>query len=469
MLGWEYPPHISGGLGTACEGLSKALARLGVDIDFVVPHLFGGENAAHMNLIGSLDALTEAARSGTLPTLRSRKRGKAARSKSASAKIRTLRVASPLTPYMPGMATSASADYLESMLGGRLHALQGAQLVGGLQDQTLLRILNRPLNEVLHEHTFNNRNVQRYSGDMFGEVRRFTDSIVALMRSNDCDVVHAHDWMTYPAAVALARIANIPLVVHVHSIESDRSGAGANQRISQIESWGMHSADVVVAVSYYTREQIHKHYKVPLDKIQVVHNGVYLKQVVQHYRAMETVPSKVVLFLGRVTMQKGPDYFVEAAAKVIPHVPDVMFVMAGSGDMLPRMIERVHNLGIAKHFLFTGFLKGEEVERMFSLADVYVMPSVSEPFGISALEAISFETPVILSRQSGVAEVLKHTLKADFWDTDRLADLMINALLHEELRNDMIMMAREEVKRVHWQASAMKTIEVYDKALGVPA
>jgi glycosyltransferase involved in cell wall biosynthesis len=173
----------------------------------------------------------------------------------------------------------------------------------------------------------------------------------------------------------------------------------------------------------------------------------------------------VVLFLGRITFQKGPDYFVEAAAKVIPHVPDVIFVMAGTGDMRQRMIDRVNELGLSQHFFFPGFLKGQEVEEMFSLADVYVMPSVSEPFGLSALEAIKFETPVIISRQSGVSEVLSHALKVDFWDTERLADLMINALQHEELRADLVAMAREEVRRLHWEASALRTIEVYRRLI----
>ena len=271
--------------------------------------------------------------------------------------------------------------------------------------------------------------------------------------------------MTYPAAVALAKATNKPLVLHVHSLEFDRSGTHQNKQIADIESWGLNNANAVIGVSYYTRALIHQQYGVPLEKIQVVHNGVYKGEVVKNYRIEQGWPSKVVLFLGRITFQKGPDYFVEAAAKVIPIVNDVLFVMAGSGDMLDRMVSRVRDLGISDHFHFPGFLRGPEVERMFSVADLYVMPSVSEPFGISALEAISYETPVIISRQSGVSEVLRHALKVDFWDVDRMADLIVNALLHEELRADMVAMAHEEVKRLRWDASALRTVDVYRSIL----
>ena len=324
---------------------------------------------------------------------------------------------------------------------------------GGNIPPHLLALLDRPLPKA---SSFN-----RYGGDIFTEVARFAQNVVATLQDEEFDLIHAHDWMTYPAAVALAMVTKKPLVLHVHSLEYDRSGQSVNEQINEIERWGVQSATAVIAVSYYTRALVNKHHGVPLEKISVVHNGVYSHRVVQSYRSEEQFNSRIVLFLGRITFQKGPDYFVEAAAKVIPHVPDVLFVMAGAGDMLPQIRSRIRELGIEKNFYFPGFLRGQEVEQMFSLADVYVMPSVSEPFGISALEAISFNTPVIISRQSGVSEVLGHALKADFWDIDKLADLIINALLHDELRSDMIAMAREEVKRLHWDAAALKTLEVY--------
>jgi len=238
-----------------------------------------------------------------------------------------------------------------------------------------------------------------------------------------------------------------------------------NPQIHQIERFGVRAASRVIAVSYYTRGIIHQQHGIPLEKICVVHNGVYGAETVQQYRTQKKWPGKIVLFLGRITFQKGPDYFVEAAARVIPHVPDVLFVMAGTGDLLPRIIDRVNQLGIGKHFSFPGFLRGPEVEEMFSIADLYVMPSVSEPFGITALEAIKFDTPVIISRQSGVSEVLTHALKFDFWDVERQADLMINALQHDELRADMVFMAREEMRRQHWDAAALKTRQVYSNIM----
>jgi glycosyltransferase involved in cell wall biosynthesis len=192
-----------------------------------------------------------------------------------------------------------------------------------------------------------------------------------------------------------------------------------------------------------------------------VHNGVYAREAVTDYRSKKTWPNHVVAFVGRVTFQKGPEYFVEVASKVIPCLPDVLFVLAGAGDMLPAIMERVKELELSPHFMFPGFIKGEELEEIFSVADLYVMPSVSEPFGITALEAISFDTPVIISKQSGVSEVIEHALKVDFWDVDRMADLIINALAHPELRHDLARMAREEIKQLHWDAAAQKTIEIY--------
>ena len=435
MLGWEYPPHISGGLGTACEGLTKALSRHDIDLTFVVPHLFGGERASHMRL---LDGQGE--ENGVV-------RSSGSESPSDSAKrprTRTVKVPSFLAPYLTPDSYRQWIQELRERKANK--TLEQLDELG----------LPRPKGDGAFD---------RYSGDIFAEVERFAGDILDLFSHGDFDVIHAHDWLTFPAAVALAGITKKPLVVHVHSLEYDRSGQAVNERINAIERWGMEAATQVVAVSYYTRSIINRFHNVPLEKISVVHNGVYPSSTVQRYRRERELHSKIVLFLGRITFQKGPDYLVEAAAKVVPHAPDVLFVIAGSGDMVPQLKRRIAALGLEKHFYFPGFLKGPEVEQMFSLADVYVMPSVSEPFGISALEAINYDTPVIISRQSGVSEVLGHALKVDFWDIDKLADLIINALIHEELRADMVSMAREELKRLHWGASAVKTLEVYRAVL----
>jgi glycosyltransferase involved in cell wall biosynthesis len=253
----------------------------------------------------------------------------------------------------------------------------------------------------------------------------------------------------------------VPLIVHVHSLEYDRAGDGGDERIEAIERAGLEQADAIVAVSHYTRALIERRYGIDGSRIRVVHNGVYAPRTVAAYRRQSELPGPMVLFLGRVTFQKGPDYFVEAAAKLAARMPTVHFVMAGSGDMLPQLKERVRELGLSGRFRFPGFVRGPEVERMFSTADVFVMPSVSEPFGLTALEAISFETPVILSRQSGASEVLRHALKIDFWDVDRLAERIESLLTYPELRQSIVSMARDEVRRIHWGAAAELTLQLY--------
>jgi glycogen synthase len=259
----------------------------------------------------------------------------------------------------------------------------------------------------------------------------------------------------------------VPLVVHIHSLEQDRSGnGGANPTIVAIEGAGARVASRVIAVSHYTARMIHEVHGVPHDRISVVHNGVYARPTVSAYQKEHPQPGPLVLFLGRITYQKGPDYFVEAAARVLEKVPETRFVMAGNGDMLPQVKARVKELGIEAAFDFPGFVRGADVEHLFSMADAYVMPSVSEPFGIAALEAMSYETPVILSRQSGASEVLRHALKVDFWDVSRLASQIVAILKYPELRSSIVEMAREEVRRVHWEAAATKVRQVYERALG---
>ena len=457
MLGWEYPPHISGGLGTACEGLSIALSRHQVKLTFVVPHLYGDERAHHMRLVNAQgDSGNISGQTGSPRKIR-------------KGDFEKLSIPSFLMPYHNAQSYRAWVKMVQQQRAKR--ALIGASEGG--HEVLLPSHITSQFDNIPHSNDLDTEmdecSVQpfdRYCGDIFAEVARYATSVVEALKEEEFDVIHAHDWLTFPAGVALAQVTGKPFIAHVHSLEYDRSGEAINHQINEIEKWGLEAASSVVAVSYYTRSLINQRLGIPLDKISVIHNGVYSPQAIQSYRKSQNVRSRIVLFLGRITFQKGPDYFVEAAGRVIPHVPDVMFVMAGAGDMLPQLQNRIRALGIEKNFYFPGFLKGQEVEQMFSLADVYVMPSVSEPFGISALEAISYDTPVIISRQSGVSEVLSHALKVDFWDIDRLSDLIINALVHEELRSDMVSMAREEVKRLHWDAAAQKTIDLYRQVVG---
>jgi len=302
---------------------------------------------------------------------------------------------------------------------------------------------------------------KEYPFSIFSEVEKFTSDVVARFSGAQFDIIHAHDWMTFPAGVALAQATKRPLIVHVHSLEHDRSGVFCDQRINAIERFGLQSADRVIAVSHYTRSSIERYHSIYPQKIVVVHNGIYPKQVVTEYRQLKTWPKYVVLFLGRVTFQKGPEYFVEAARKVIPQLDDIVFVLAGDGDLLPVVKEQVSQLKLRDYFIFPGFVQGEELEELFSVADLYVMPSVSEPFGIAALEALSFETPVLVSKQSGVSEVLASALTVDFWDTDKMAEMIVNLLKRRDLRQDIVINAKQEIAKLHWSEAAAKTIEVY--------
>ena len=421
MLGWEYPPHIAGGLGVACAGLTKALAQHVNEITFVIPQLLGGESAPHMQLIDPWS--TSANTSETTSPLQR--------------EIKKIAVPAMLKPYW---GEKDFEHYLEE-IQTRRGALQaaGISLSGDIQQSS----------------------GARYGKDIFEEIQRYAGNVILRLSEQEFDLIHAHDWMTFPAAVALSKLTGKPLILHVHSLEYDRCGTNGNQRIIEVERLGFRHADKIIAVSQYTKSLIHREHAVSPERIEVVHNGIYPKSLKRLYKKKNKLPSKVVLFLGRVTFQKGPDYFIHAAAKIVPKMPDALFVIAGSGDMLSQMIETAENLGIGKNCHFTGFLGEQEVEEIFSLADLYVMPSVSEPFGLSALEAIDFDTPAIISRQSGVSEVLNHSLKFDFWDVDRLANLIVNGLVHKELREDMISNAKQELGRVRWELAASRTTQIY--------
>jgi glycosyltransferase involved in cell wall biosynthesis len=271
--------------------------------------------------------------------------------------------------------------------------------------------------------------------------------------------------MTVLAGLYAKEVSGKPLILHIHSLEFDRSGEHINRDIFYIERYGMVSADHIIAVSHYTKNLIVSRYGIDPDKISVVHNAVSRAEAPNIYHVGRSPDKKIVLFLGRITFQKGPDYFVEAAAKVLEKLPEVTFVMAGAGDMMPRMIERVAELGIGKNFHFTGFLHGSEVEQIFTMSDLYVMPSVSEPFGISPLEAMIYDVPVIISRQSGVSEILHHALTVDFWDVNEIANKIIAILRYPILVAEIVERSRDELRKVRWEYAAEKIVEVYQHAL----
>ncbi len=427
MFGWEFPPHIAGGLGTACYGMTRGLARNGVDVSFVVPHAYGDEDQRFIRVVNASDveAVYGATESGADDILD---------------KISFIHIDSNMVPYIsPEEYVSYHDEYVKS--GKRVWSTTDCWK---------------------QRYTFSGK----YGANLMEEVARYAvvAAQVAKNLEGQFDVIHAHDWLTYYAGIAAKRVSGKPLVVHMHATEYDRSGENVNTQVHAIEKTGMQAADCVMAVSNLTRNIVINRYGIPAEKVVTVHNAVRFaeKQAEAPERGVE---DKIITFLGRITYQKGPDYFVEAAAKVLKRVPNVRFVMAGSGDMMNHVIRRVARLGIADRFHFTGFLRGDDVHKMFQLSDVYVMPSVSEPFGISPLEAMRSNVPVIISKQSGVAEVLDYAVKVDYWDVDALADAMHALIKYPALSNMFASKGLEEVTNLKWNNVAAKMKGIYERII----
>ena len=421
MLGWEFPPFISGGLGTACYGLTKAMDQLGIKVTFCLPKMLNSRYAAHVKLLGP--------DSRTSPAL-----------KFSNLKNVTFRtINSPLQPYL---TPDIYQQRMEEVLGDKqkMHG-GGASAIGQFMTPA------------------------DYSRDICPEVHRYAVVAAELAANEQFDIVHAHDWMTYPAGILAAAITGKPLVVHVHSTEFDRSGENVNQMIYDIEREGMHTADKIITVSYFTRNIIISRYGISGEKVEVVHNGVERNGNEAFTESNIDKNEKIVLFLGRITMQKGPEYFLSAAKKVLDVMDNVKFVMVGSGDLMYRAVEIAAELGIGHKVLFTGFLCSEDVQKIYKMADLYVMPSVSEPFGIAPLEALDNNVPVIISKQSGVSEVLKHALKVDFWDVNEIANKIIAVLKYPPLDMMLRDYGNFEIRKLRWEDSAQKCAKVYEEML----
>lgn len=396
MFGWEFPPYSSGGLGTACYGLTKGLKNNNADVIFVVPR-GDDSSASHVKLRIASEMFNKHAHAMNL---------------------KTLVVDSPLKAYMtPTVYSKAGKKYL-------------------------------------------------YGGNLFEEVERFSQIAKTIAKQEKFDIIHCHDWITYKAGINAKKISGKPLVVHVHATEFDRSGGNINNYVYNIEKAGMLAADRVVCVSNLTRNIVLKKYGIAPEKVLVVHNAIEhpsLPQRKEHFAIKKK--NKIVLFLGRITLQKGPDYFVEAAKKVTQKMSNVTFIIVGSGDMEAQIMEKAASLGLGTKVLFTGFMDQTEVDKAFRMADVYVMPSVSEPFGLTALEAMRNGTPCIISKQSGVSEVVKHCLKVDFWDVNELANKIVSTLKYPHLHNTLKENGSVEVKKFNWDNSAKKCVDVYSDAI----
>ena len=431
MFGWEFPPHIAGGLGTACYGMTRGLARNDVEVIFVMPRASGDEDERFVKVINASDI---EARYSTGSTVEG--------ADDIMRKISFVHIDSNMVPYIsPEEWDTYREEY----------------------ERTGRKIWEREGDSWTQRYTFSGK----YGANLMEEVARYAvvAAEVARQLEGQFDVIHAHDWLTYFAGIAAKRVSGKPLVVHMHATSFDRSSSdNIDTRVYEIERAGMAAADRVIAVSNLTRNIVIEKYNIPAERVVTVHNAV--RFVNSEMEAPERgVEDKIVTFLGRITFQKGPDYFVEAAAKVLKRVPNVRFVMAGSGDMMNHVIRRVARLGIADRFHFTGFLKGDDVHKMFQLSDVYIMPSVSEPFGISPLEAMRANVPVIISKQSGVAEVLDYAVKVDYWDVDAMADAIYGFVKYPALAKMFSKKGLEEVTGLKWNNAAAKVKAVYEDAI----
>lgn len=425
MFGWEFPPHIAGGLGTACYGIVKGLSHCGVSTMFVMPSASGDEDQSAAQIINASDVPVQITDTMNVDDFLD--------------KVQFVHIGTNMVPYLD------PAEFHTLVEEDRRRQVRDFSVHYG------------------HTYKFSGK----YGSNLMEEVARYAmvGGTIAMTHKDEFDVIHAHDWLTYMAGIAAKRLSGKPLVVHVHATSFDRSSDNnIDTRVYDIEKRGMEAADKVITVSDLTRNIVITKYGIDPSKVVTVHNAVDFSGR-SNVNVERGVKDKVVTFLGRITFQKGPEYFIEAAAKVLKRCDNVRFVMAGSGDMMNRSISQVARLGISDRFHFTGFLRGKEVQEMFALSDVYVMPSVSEPFGISPLEAMRTGVPSVISKQSGAAEVLKYAFKVDFWDVDAMADEIYALLKYPALANFASKYGFDEVNMLKWNNAAVKIKNVYESVI----
>ena len=414
MFGWEFPPHILGGLGTASYGLIKGMSQQSdLDITFVMPKPWGDEDQSFLKIIGACNT--------------------------------------------PVVWKGVSYDYVSD----RLSKFMDPQLYFDLRDHLYADFSYKYVND-LGCIEFSGR----YPENLLEEINNYSIVAGVIARTEQYDIIHAHDWLTYPAGIHARNVSGKPLVIHVHATDYDRSRGNVNPDVYNIEKNGMDIADHIITVSDLTRDTVIEKYHQKPSKVTTVHNAVEpLSKDILSIQDKRGVSEKIVTFLGRITMQKGPEYYVEAAAKVLSRSDNVRFIMAGSGDMMNKMIRLAAERNISDHFHFTGFMKGKQVYEILRSSDVYVMPSVSEPFGISPLEAMQCGVPSIISKQSGCAEILDYAIKVDYWDIDALADAIYGLITYPALHKFLKDEGLEEVYNIKWEYAGQKVRSIYDRAI----
>lgn len=423
MFGWEFPPHISGGLGTASYGLTKGMAAMDdMDVIFVIPKAWGDEDQSMIRLIGANKvpvAFKKIYYQGTRKP------------------IEKIEISSKIVPY-------TDPDEFWKLVSSEVSAQ---------------RVIIQTNSKGMIDFS------GRYDTNLLDEIYKYSVVAAIIAEENEFDIIHAHDWLTYPAGIAAMEVSGKPLVIHVHATEFDRSGGNVNPDVYRIEKQGMDAASKIITVSNLTRDIVINKYNIDPDKVETVYNAVEPVDLSGDIIVKKGFDEKVVTFLGRITLQKGPEYFIEAAYKLLKVMHNVRFVMAGSGDMMERMMRRAAALKITDRFHFTGFLKDKDVYTMLAMSDVYIMPSVSEPFGISPLEAIQSNVPVVISKQSGVSEILTHAVKTDFWDIDAMADAIYGILNYPALASMFIKNAKEEIISFKWDNSARHVRDIYERVI----
>jgi len=421
MFGWEFPPHISGGLGTASYGLTKGMTAMDdMEVIFVVPKVWGDEDQSVVRLIGA-NKVPVAFRKVFF--------------KGFKKSFEKIEISSKIVPY------TDPDDFWKL----------------SRKEVSAYRMFIQTNNEGMVDFS------GKYDINLLDEIYKYSVVASVIAEENQFDVIHAHDWLAYPAGIAAMEVSGKPLIIHVHATDFDRSGGNVNPDVYWIEKRGMDAASKIITVSNLTREIVINKYHIDPSKVETVYNAVEPVSIAEDINIRKGFDEKVVTFLGRITMQKGPEYFIEASNKVLQVMKNVRFVMAGSGDMMERMIRRAASLKITDRFHFTGFLRGRDVFTMLTMSDVYIMPSVSEPFGISPLEAMQSNVPVIISKQSGVAEILTHAVKVDFWDIDAMADAIYGILTYPALAQMFIKNGKEEVIRIKWENSARHVRDIYEE------
>ncbi len=423
MFGWEFPPNISGGLGTACYGIIKGLAEYkDVNITFVIPKSQGNEL-----LTDNLQLISADQVSISQETLLTRN----------LSNVSFLQVQSKLVPYLtPETFSEQTQEYFKD------------------------EKISTPTSGIRIPFS------GKYGPNLFDEINNYAVVARTIARKTHFDLIHAHDWLTFPAAVAAKQISGKPLVIHVHSTDFDRSGGAINPDIFAIEKQGMDEANKIIVVSNRVKNRLTEQYHIPSEKITTIYNGIENQATqFEELRHQSSYKGKIVTFLGRITIQKGPEYFVDVARMVIKRMKNVHFVMAGNGELRDRILELSVKYGISNRFHFTGFLNGTEVKEMLCQSDIFIMPSVSEPFGIVPLEAMQANVPVIISLQSGVSEIVRNVVKTDFWDVHAMADAVHGILKYKKLSKTLRVEGKQEVNKLNWNLPASLIKQVYMNTL----